>query len=97
MRCTDFTTVMNYNYKEAIERYGEPDGSATIEWPNDLVGNRRPLMYLYSFEEMKKRKIILKEATWQPDTFNIYTIWYEVRDTASVPVAKCFYNVDMYF
>ena len=66
--------------EDAIKRFGNPikqekmllDDMSVSEFWGDIY-------YKYSESERQSKTIYIKEITWEKDTENYITIWYEIK------------------
>ncbi len=90
--------MMNTTLKKAIEKYGEPISSYNFIIDQALKTFRIELYNIYSKDEYMKRKIKMKEVTWEVDSLYRFTIRCKVLcDSTSVAMDSCSYHKNTCF
>lgn len=77
-----------YKQKGVIQKHLPLESKTFIMGDNDswLAGIRQGLLEKYSFEEIKKKDIIIKEATWEISETQFLTVWYERKNQKWIPI-----------
>lgn len=77
-----------YKQNGIIQKHLPLESETFIMGDNDswLAGIRQGLLEKYSFEEIKKKDIIIKEATWEISETQFLTVWYERKNQKWIPI-----------
>lgn len=51
-----------------------------------LEGLRQGLLEIHTSEEIEKKDIVIKEATWEISDTHFLTVWYERKNRQWIPI-----------
>lgn len=81
----DFNDALDLNLKDAINKYGEPQGRETFKLDDFIPGIREGLRNIYTLEERLSDSITLEEVTWEKAQDTNITVWYEIQENRAIP------------
>lgn len=77
-----------YSKNGVIQKHLPIESETFIMGDNDswLAGIRQGLMEIHTFEEIEKKDIVIKEATWEISDTHFLTVWYERKNRQWIPI-----------
>ena len=85
MNNLDFKDIMKLKKKDAIKKYGKPFIQEQFALTLGLLEFRIELLNIYTKEECQSKSIIIEELTWNKDSLNYITVWYQSEQKKSLP------------
>ena len=80
-----FDDLMVLSKTKAIKKYGKPLEYEKFILTNGPLEFRIELLNIYTKEEILNNTIKIEELTWEKDSLNFVTAWYESTDSTSIP------------
>jgi hypothetical protein len=77
-----------YSKNGVIQKHLPIESETFIMGDNDswLAGIRQGLMEIHTSEEIEKKDIVIKEATWEISDTHFLTVWYERKNQQRIPI-----------
>jgi hypothetical protein len=97
MDSTKFKDALILTLEEALKKYGTPLKSEQFILNDALPEFRIELNNIYTKEQRMSGSIVIEEVTWQKDTLNNITVWYEKIKKNAFPKNSFIWNKSMEF
>ena len=85
MNNLDFKDIMKLGKLKAIKKHGKPFKEEQFSLTLGLPEFRVELLNIYTKEECQSKSIIIDELTWNKDSLNYITVWYQSDQKISLP------------